>query len=84
LSAGLSGPATKCILRGDFFNGAAGDECGNLVAFLYVYGTDKPIDAYAEYARANTKGEGGDLGELVLGLRKSIYNKSHLRACLET
>lgn len=50
-----------------------------LVASLYVYGTDEAIDAYVEYARANTKREGGDLGKLVLGLRKSIYSKSRIK-----
>jgi hypothetical protein len=50
-----------------------------LVASLYVYGADEANDAYVEYARANTKQEGGDLGKLVLGLRKSIYRKSRIK-----
>jgi len=44
-----------------------------VVASLCLYGTDEAINAYVKYAKANTVGKGGDLGELILGLRQSIY-----------
>jgi len=50
-----------------------------IVASLCLYGTDEAVDAYTEYARANAEGQGGDLGELILSLRQSIY-KTHIKA----
>lgn len=53
-----------------------------VVAELCLYGTDEAIDAYEKYARANIVeigGQGGNLGELKLALRQSIY-KTHIKA----
>ena len=50
-----------------------------VVASLCLYGTDEAIDAYTRYAKANMEGKGGDLGELILALRRSIY-KTHIKA----
>ena len=50
-----------------------------VVASLCLYGTDEAVDAYTKYARANAEGKGGDLGELILSLRQSIY-KTHINA----
>jgi hypothetical protein len=49
-----------------------------IVASLCLYGTDEAIDAYAKYAEANTRphGQGGDLGELIVDLRRSISKTS--------
>lgn len=50
------------------------------VAALCLYGTDKAIDAYAKYASANVEGKGGRIGELILGLRESVFEKTHVTA----
>jgi len=50
-----------------------------IVASLCLYGTDEAVDAYTKYARANAEGKGGDLGELILSLRRSIY-RTHINA----
>jgi len=51
-----------------------------VIASLCLYGTDGAIDAYAKYARANAEGKGGDLGELIVDLRHSIYNETQVKA----
>ena len=52
-----------------------------VIAFLGLFGADEAIDAYAEYARANMTKEGGDLGQLVLALRRSVFKqKTHIKA----
>jgi hypothetical protein len=51
-----------------------------VIASLCLYGTDDAIDAYAKYAKANVERKGGDLGELILALRRSIYETSHITA----
>jgi hypothetical protein len=44
-----------------------------IVASLGVFGTDEAFEAYAKYAKANAERKGGDLGQLVLDLRRSIF-----------
>jgi hypothetical protein len=46
-----------------------------VVALLCLYGTDDAVEAYARWARENINADeqGGNLGALVLALRKSIY-----------
>jgi hypothetical protein len=51
-----------------------------VIASLCLYATDEAIDAYAKYARSNIDGNGGNLGELILALRRSIYKTSHITA----
>jgi len=51
-----------------------------IVASLCLYGTDEAVDAYIKYARANAEGKGGDLGELILSLRQSIYKDTDIKA----
>jgi hypothetical protein len=53
-----------------------------VIASLCLYGTDEAIDAYAKYAEAelNNTGEGGNLGELITVLRRSIYKTSRISA----
>jgi hypothetical protein len=49
-----------------------------IVASLCVFGTDDAIKAYAEYAKKNAEGEGGDFPKLVLGLRQSVFKTTHV------
>jgi hypothetical protein len=49
-----------------------------IVASLCVFGTDDAIKAYAEYAKANAEGSGGDFPKLVLGLRQSIFKATRV------
>ncbi|HXX18639.1 MAG TPA: hypothetical protein VEJ46_04495 [Candidatus Acidoferrum sp.] len=52
-----------------------------VVAALCLYGPDEAIDAYAKYATANMgRREGGDVGQLILDLRRSIDRKTHITA----
>ena len=49
-----------------------------IVASLCALGTDEAIQAYAEYAKANASGIGGDFPTLVLGLRQSIFKTTRV------
>ena len=58
-----------------------------MVASLCLYGTDEAIDAYEKYTKDNLdKKKGGDIGELILDLRKSLdqkersYQDTHITA----
>ena len=51
-----------------------------VVASLCLFGTDEAIHAYAQYAKANMRGEGGDVGQLVLALRHSVFKQTHIAA----
>jgi len=53
-----------------------------IVSLLCLYGTDDAVKAYFNYAKENLdpKGQGGDLGKLILALRRSIYPKTHTTA----
>ena len=47
-----------------------------IVALLCLYGTDKAVNAYAQWAAEETEpnGNGGNLGELILRLRESLVS----------
>jgi hypothetical protein len=50
------------------------DERSEIVALLFMYGTDKAIQAYIDWTKKNLGGaeEGPDLGKLVVTLRQDI------------
>jgi len=53
-----------------------------IISLLCLYGTDDAIGAYLNWTKEDLdpKGKGGDLGELVVALRKAIYPKTHTKA----
>jgi len=48
-----------------------------IVAFLCLYGTDDAIEAYSDWTKEDLdRSKGGNLGQLVVALRKAIYPKT--------